>query len=162
MQSGNDTVDITPDITYKPGEEYIITVISDTTDGICEATGKFAISHTMHGRFICAKEHREGAAVYFRHDFECDGTVKRAVAYIAGLGFGILYLNGQRVDEIYYDAPFSNDEKTVFYRSYDITAALTVQNCIGVHCGEGFYSQSRVWENQTFKYGNICCCVQQC
>ena len=160
LQHGDETVDITPDITYEPGEEYVVTIISDTTDGICEASGKFAVSHSMHGRFIRAKEHREGAAVYFRHDFECSGTVKRAVAYVAGLGYGTLYLNGQRVDEIYYDAPFSNYEKTVFYRAYDITSALTEQNCIGVHCGEGFYSQSRVWENQTFKYGDICCYAQ--
>ena len=154
------TVDVTPDATFEAGKKYVYTVTSYTTDGTCSASGFFAVSHEPKGKFIKPKKHIEGACVYFRRDFVCDKPVKRAVAYVAGLGYGVLYLNGKRVDEIFLDAPFTNYEKTVLYRAYDITGLLAEQNCIGVHCGEGFYSQSRVWVNKAFKYGDICCFTQ--
>ncbi|MBQ3870352.1 MAG: family 78 glycoside hydrolase catalytic domain [Clostridia bacterium] len=158
--ASSQTVDVTPKISFAPGKEYEYTVTSYTTDGECSASDFFAVSHKMHGKFIRPSKHIEGACVYFRREFKCAKTVKRAVAYVAGLGWGNLYVNGERVDRVFFDAPFTNYEKTVLYRAYDITSLLSKKNCVGVHCGEGFYAQSRVWGNKAFKYGDICCYAQ--
>ncbi len=157
---GSRTVDVTSDAVFLPGKKYDVTVESNTTAGYCCGTTYFATEPEIKGVFIKPKKHIEGACVYFRRRFECKKPVRRATAYVAGLGYGTLYLNGERVDGIYYDAPFTNYEKEVLYRAYDITEQLAEQNCIGVHCGEGFYAQSRVWGNKAFKYGNICCFAQ--
>ena len=157
---GTRTVDVTLDEALLPGKKYDVTVESYTTDGYCCGTTHFATEPEIRGVFIKPKKHIEGACVYFRREFRCEKKVKRATAYVAGLGYGTLYLNGERVDGIYFDAPFTNYEKEVLYRAYDITEKLTEQNCVGIHCGEGFYAQSRVWGNKAFKYGNICCFAQ--
>ncbi|MBO4869261.1 MAG: family 78 glycoside hydrolase catalytic domain [Clostridia bacterium] len=158
-QSG-ETTDITADAALLPGRLYTVRIESQTTDGVACGESCFATEPEIKGSFIRPGKHIEGACVYFRRDFTCGKPVKRATAYIAGLGYGVLYLNGKRVDGIYFDAPFTNYEKEVLYRAYDITGLLSDKNCVGVHCGEGFYAQSRVWGNKSFKYGNICCFAQ--
>ncbi len=156
----DETVDITSGARFLPGKKYKVEVISETTAGECRGESFFATEPEIKGVFIKPKKHTEGACVYFRRDFRCDKKIRRATAYVAGLGYGVLYVNGKRVDEVFFDAPFTNYEKEVLYRAYDITGILGEENCIGVHCGEGFYAQSRVWGNKAFKYGDICCFAQ--
>jgi len=156
----DNTVDITLDCELLPGKKYTVKVKSITTAGECSGESFFATEPEIKGVFIKPEKHIEGACVYFRRDFECDKPVKRATAYVAGLGYGNLYINGERVDRVFYDAPFTNYEKEVLYRAYDITKLISDKNCVGVHCGEGFYAQSRVWGNKSFKYGDICCFAQ--
>ena len=161
------SVDVVPELTLLPGADYgwSVSVSADSVDGelAAFAESRFATGlrpEDFSAAWIKPKKHREGACVYFRRDFRCEKPIVRAVAYIAGLGYGTLYLNGSRVDDIYFDAPFTNYEKTVLYRAYDLTSLLKSENAIGVHCGEGFYSQSRVWVGKGFKYGDICCLAQ--
>ena len=156
----DNTVDVRADVEFLPGRYYTVEVTSRTTAGDCFGRSFFATEQEIKGVFIKPKKHIEGACVYFRRDFVCEKPVKRATAYIAGLGYGVLYMNGERVDGIFYDAPFTNYEKEVLYRAYDVTKLTKEKNCIGVHCGEGFYAQSRVWANKSFKYGDICCFAQ--
>ena len=159
-EQSDETVDVTCGAELLPGRLYTVEVSSETNAGTCFGESFFATEPEIRGTFIKPSKHIEGACVYFRRDFECVKPVKRAFAYIAGLGYGVLYLNGERVDGVYYDAPFTNYEKEVLYRCYDVTKLVTDKNCIGVHCGEGFYAQSRVWANKAFKYGDICCFAQ--
>ena len=154
------TVDITADAEFLPGKLYTVEVTAKTSAGECFGESFFAVEPEIKGTFIKPAKHIEGACVYFRRDFVCEKPVKRATAYVAGLGYGVLYLNGERVDNVFYDAPFTNYEKEVLYRAYDVTKQIKEQNCVGVHCGEGFYAQSRVWANKAFKYGDICCFAQ--
>lgn len=157
---GTQTVDVAAGAVFLPGRKYDVAVESVTTAGVCRGETFFATEPVIEGVFIKPKKHVEGACVYFRRRFECVKPVKRATAYVAGLGYGTFYFNGARVDGIYFDAPFTNYEKEVLYRAYDITSLIRDKNCAGVHCGEGFYSQSRVWGNKSFKYGDICCFAQ--
>ncbi|MBO4421846.1 MAG: family 78 glycoside hydrolase catalytic domain [Clostridia bacterium] len=155
------TVDVTAGVEFLPGRKYTVEITSQTSDGECFGRTFFATEPEIRGVFIKPAKHIEGACVYFRRDFICKNKpVKRAAAYVAGLGYGVLYLNGKKADNVFFDAPFTNYEKEVLYRAYDVTGMLEEKNCIGVHCGEGFYSQSRVWVNKAFKYGDICCFAQ--
>ncbi|MBV9865389.1 MAG: glycoside hydrolase family 78 protein [Abitibacteriaceae bacterium] len=95
---------------------------------------------------------------YFRKTFTLNQQVKSARAYICGLGFYELYLNGHKVgghvldpNQTNYDTrnlrhllyPVADETaKRVAYVTYDVTAYLKPgQNVIGVVLGNGWYNQ---------------------
>ena len=112
------------------------------------------------GQWIKPKRHIEGWAPYLRTKFEVEAGVKSAKLFVCGLGCGEYYINGQKVTEDMIDPPFTNYEKEVFYRIYDVTTLLAEKNAFAALLGEGWYSQSRVWTRAGFKYGDVCLLAQ--
>ena len=107
--------------------------------------------------WIKPSQHIVSWAPYLRTKFVLDKRVKRAVMYASGLGCAEYYVNGQRTDDHYIEPPFTNYEKTVYYRKYDLTHLLKKGgNALTVLLGEGFYSQSCVWGYLGFVYGDVC------
>ena len=78
------------------------------------------------------------SARYFRKPFSVASTVKRATAYISGLGLYELYINGEKIgDQVLAPAP-SDYTKTVFYNTHNVTEQLKKgENAIGVVLGNG-------------------------
>ena len=77
------------------------------------------------------------AARYVRSEFKLDKPVKRAIAYVAGIGLHELHVNGKTFDrEVLVPMP-TDYRKTVLYNTYDITSSLAGENCIGVVLGNG-------------------------
>lgn len=75
-----------------------------------------------------------------RTEFQLRGRVQSARLYVSGLGYYELYLNGERVGDHVLDPGFTNYDKTVLYIAYDVTAALTDHNALGVALGRGWYA----------------------
>lgn len=97
-------------------------------------------------------------APYFRKEFRVMKPVKQAKAYICGLGFYEMYLNGEKVgDQVLAPAVtnfdrrslkkmlyFFDDQSTqrVLYNTFDVTTLLQkAENTIGVLLGNGWYNQ---------------------
>ena len=81
------------------------------------------------------------ATIQLRKDFTLDKEINRATAYICGLGFYELRLNGQKVGDRVLDPGWTNYRKTCLYTTYDVTAQLTRGgNAIGVMLGNGMYN----------------------
>ena len=86
--------------------------------------------------------HTRLAARYLRKEFELKKgkTVKRATAYVAGIGLHEFYVNGQRQgDRVLTPVP-SDYRKTIYYNTYDITSSLKSQVsnlCLGIALGNG-------------------------
>jgi len=81
--------------------------------------------------------HTRLAARYIRKEFQLDKPVKRAIAYVAGIGLHELHVNGLAYNR-YVMQPMPTDyRKTVLYNTYDITEALKEKNCIGIVLGNG-------------------------
>ena len=80
------------------------------------------------GQWIKPKRHIEGWAPYLRTKFEVEAGVKSAKLFVCGLGCGEYYINGQKVTEDMIDPPFTNYEKEVFYRIYDVTSFIGEKN----------------------------------
>ena len=87
-----------------------------------------------------------------RTEFALPAPVTRARAYVSGLGFSELYLNGERVgDRVLDPAPtyYHNDQEPelqdrVLYSTYDVTGLLLQGgNAVGVWLGNGWYSSDR-------------------
>ncbi len=76
-----------------------------------------------------------------RKEIKLKNEVKSARLYIAGLGYSIAYINGQRVGDHMLDMPWTQFGKQVLYNTFDVTEMLTKdENAIGVMLGNGWYN----------------------
>jgi alpha-L-rhamnosidase len=88
-------------------------------------------------------------APLLRRAFTLDGQIKRARAYVCGLGYYELHLNGQKIGDHLLDPGYTRYDKRALYVAYDVTDALRRgKNAVGVILGNGWYNvQTRaVWE----------------
>jgi len=77
----------------------------------------------------------------FRKMFTLRKPVRRARAYISGLGYYELYLNGKKVGDNVLDPAFTRYDKRVLYVTYDITKAVAEgDNVVGAMLGNGWYN----------------------
>lgn len=82
----------------------------------------------------------EHAGLLFRRAFSLDAPVERATAYVCGLGYYELFVNGGRVSDRVLDPAFTDYEERVMYATYDVTDGVDAgENAIGVHLGGGWY-----------------------
>jgi alpha-L-rhamnosidase len=92
----------------------------------------------------------------FRKDFIVARPVRRARAFICGLGFHEMHLNGEKVGN-HYLAPSKTDFRLqVLYETLDITNQLVEgDNAVGIMVGGGWYStQKRHWGWRMKWYGH--------
>jgi alpha-L-rhamnosidase len=79
----------------------------------------------------------------FRKQFTVNGEIRRAMAYISGLGYAELYVNGKKSGAEVLDPGQTNYDVFSFYVTHDITSALkSGNNVIGIMLGNGFYGQN--------------------
>jgi alpha-L-rhamnosidase len=85
-------------------------------------------------------EHRVLSARYLRKEFSIDKQVRRATAYIVGLGTYELYLNGEKVGDHVLSPGLTYFPERSFYITYDITEMLLEgKNTAGTILGNGRY-----------------------
>ncbi len=105
--------------------------------------------HEWKGQWISDGEEIDfEPAPYFRKNFNIKGKVKRARAYICGLGYFELSINGQKVGDDLLQPGYTSFDKTALYITYDITEYLKNQsNAAGVILGNGWYNEQSkaVW-----------------
>ncbi|MBC8171774.1 MAG: family 78 glycoside hydrolase catalytic domain [Anaerolineae bacterium] len=71
--------------------------------------------------------------------------IKTARAYVCGLGWYELYLNGQKVGQRVLDPAQTDFSKRVLYTTYDITSHLqSGANVVGVIVGNGWYGTPKL------------------
>lgn len=95
------------------------------------------------------------SARYLRKEFRTRKEIKRATAYIAGLGLYELFINGQRIgNQVLAPAP-TDYRKSILYNTYDVTNQLQQgDNAIGVILGNGRYFTMRQYF-KTHKINNF-------
>lgn len=86
-------------------------------------------------------------AGYFRNEFNASKTIENAKAFICGLGYYELYINGEKTGDHVLDPAPSNYDKQAYYVAYDVTNQLRKgTNAIGIILGNGFYGQDISWK----------------
>jgi alpha-L-rhamnosidase len=79
-------------------------------------------------------------AVMLRREFEIKGGVKRARAYICGLGYNELYINGEKVGDSVLDPGLTDYDQRALYVVHDLDQSVKPgRNAIGVVLGGGWY-----------------------
>jgi alpha-L-rhamnosidase len=81
-----------------------------------------------------------GSKNQLRKEFALKGRVRRARAYIAGLGYYELRLNGRKAGSHVLDPAWTTYDKRVLYVTYDVTGFLRDgANAVAVTLGQGWY-----------------------
>ena len=82
-------------------------------------------------------------APVFRGEFDLSKPVKRARAYVTGLGYYELHVNGGKVGDKVLDPGYTTFAKRTLYSTYDVTGLLkTGGNAAGVIMGKGWWGES--------------------
>lgn len=100
-------------------------------------------------------ERRRLPARWLRKEFVVPKKLRRATAYISGLGLSELYLNGDKVGDHVLSPALSEYPKRLFYVTYDVTSQVKRgANAVGVILGNGRYFAPRLKEpTETRTYG---------
>jgi len=98
------------------------------------------IGHDGEGTALWVDTHPLPAR-YLRREFAVTKKVTRATAYVCGLGFFDLYLNGAKVSQDVMDPAISEYDKAAYVVTFDVTDKLNAgANALGVILGNGrFY-----------------------
>jgi alpha-L-rhamnosidase len=80
-----------------------------------------------------------GRVLYFRKTFSTTKPVQKARAYISGIGYYVLHINGKKIGDHVLDQGTTDYNKQVLYATYDITDFLEKENAFGVSVGPGWY-----------------------
>ncbi len=88
---------------------------------------------------------RAGKALYFRQTFDVTKAVRSARAYVSGLGWYELRLNGQKVGTAVLDPAQTTYDQRVLYSTYDITDHMRPgTNVVGAVVGSGWYGTPKL------------------
>jgi alpha-L-rhamnosidase len=81
-----------------------------------------------------------GGANQLRKEFVLKGRPVRARAYVSGLGYYELRINGKKVGDHVLDPGWTTYERRVLYATYDVTGYLqTGANVVAAVLGQGWY-----------------------
>ncbi len=104
-------------------------------------------------------DQRRLPARYLRREFEVAKKVTRATAYVCGLGFFDLFLNGAKISDDVMDPALSDYTKADYYVTFDVTDQVKQgANAIGVILGNGRFYAPRLSvpaPTQTFGYPKL-------
>jgi len=91
-------------------------------------------------------------ARYLRRDFKVTNKVVRATAYVCGLGFFDLHINGRKVGDHVMDPGLTSYKKRAFYVTFDASDYIkSGANCVGVILANGRYFTPR----ETKRYSTV-------
>jgi alpha-L-rhamnosidase len=95
-----------------------------------------------------------GGGQMLRTEFKLDDEVAEARAYVSGLGYYELRINGTRIGDRILDPPWSVYDKRIYYSTYDVTDLLRKGgNAIGIILGRGRFSPRYYEKFRTRYYG---------
>jgi alpha-L-rhamnosidase len=88
---------------------------------------------------------RELPARYVRREFEIGKKVKRATAYVCGLGFFDLFINGREVENDLMQPGLTRYDRRILYVTHDLTQYLKQgHNAVGLILGNGRFHAPRL------------------
>jgi alpha-L-rhamnosidase len=98
------------------------------------------IAPHIHGNGKKAWGARRNVLPMFRKEFSIKKEIKRATAFVCGLGHFEMSINGTKTGDHFLDPGWTNYSKHALYISFDITQQLKQgNNAIGIMLGNGFY-----------------------
>lgn len=158
------TSNIQPDIKCEPMTRYYWKVIFWDKNKKKSANSEIAYWETgiggkWQGKWISDGKGKEYfPAPLFRKEVTFHEKIARATAYICGLGYYELYINGDKIGNHILDPGFTRFDKKTLYVTYDLTQELKQgKNAFGVILGNGWYNiqshatwnfHNAVWRNR--------------
>jgi alpha-L-rhamnosidase len=95
-----------------------------------------------------------GTPPWFRKAFDVRGQVLRATLYASARGLFECHLNGGRVGRDVFAPEWTDYDKRIQYRAYDVTEQVRCgANALGAVLGDGWYSGYVGWQETRGRYG---------
>ncbi|HMP91542.1 MAG TPA: family 78 glycoside hydrolase catalytic domain [Phnomibacter sp.] len=108
--------------------------------GYAQIPDKEIIVPALHGNGPKAWGTRLNVLPLLRKQFDVANTVKRATAFVCGLGHFELSINGKKVGTHFLDPGWTNYSQHAQYVTFDVTAHVRQGvNAVGIMLGNGFY-----------------------
>ena len=83
----------------------------------------------------------DSQTLLLRREFDVKPGLKRAIAYVCGLGQYEMYINGNKAGEDILSPGWSKYDKTCLYDTHDLTSLLHEgKNAVGLILGNGMYN----------------------
>lgn len=119
---------------------------------LCSVLGEHGIAPWGRLRAVGKTIH---PAAYLRTQFQVAKPLVRATLYGTALGWVDLHLNGSRVGDDYFNPGWTDYNKRVYYRAYDVTADVkSGANALGAVLSDGWYGGYIGWFRERGHYGN--------
>jgi alpha-L-rhamnosidase len=97
-----------------------------------------------------------GTPAVFRREFALSSAVKRATLYASARGIFELEIGGKRVGEDLFAPEWTDYDKRIHYRTYDVTALLSAgANTLSATLGDGWWSGYVGWQETRARYGSL-------
>lgn len=112
---------------------------------VCEAEDWFEMglmqpSDWQGAQWIGHPQPQRGVAPLLRRSFHLKTKPSNARLYLSGIGYARVTVNGKTVDDSWLDPGWTDYQKTVLYRAWDVTQLLQPgENVLSVELGEGWY-----------------------
>jgi alpha-L-rhamnosidase len=95
-------------------------------------------------------------AVYLRQEFRIDKPIARATLYATALGLVDMHLNGHRVSDDYFTPGWTDYQKRVYYRTWDVTKLVRGGgNALGAVLADGWFSGYVGYRGSRDTYGKL-------
>lgn len=125
--------------------------LKDAAGEVCQMEGssRFEMGileqETWQGQWICAAGAEKQAAPLIRKEFSVDVLPQRARMYVCGLGYCEAWLNGVRIGDAFLDPGWTDYDRTVLYRTFDVTELLrTGPNVLAFELADGWYGNDHI------------------
>jgi alpha-L-rhamnosidase len=108
-----------------------------------DRSSPYASGHFDTGLFTAAdwKAQWIRGANQLRKEFTLASKPVRARAYVAGIGYYELRINGKKTGDHLLDSPYTVYDKRILYSTYDVTDMLDAgPNAVGVMLGQGWFA----------------------
>jgi alpha-L-rhamnosidase len=95
-----------------------------------------------------------GKVHYFRRVFSFPKEVVKARAYVAGIGYYEMEINGKKVGDYVLDPATSDFSKRVYYTTYDIKGFLNKENVMVIAVAPGWYGMPKLKMQMEFEFSD--------
>lgn len=95
-----------------------------------------------------------GKVHYFRRVFSFSKEVIKARAYVAGIGYYEMEINGKKVGDYVLDPATSDYSKRVYYTTYDIKSFLNKENVMIIAVAPGWYGMPKLKMQMEFVFSD--------
>ncbi|WP_248299420.1 alpha-L-rhamnosidase [Halorhabdus amylolytica] len=122
---------------------------TDIAEG-CDVEASSSVETRTWGRDHLVNGHdgsrMASSSPQLRTEFDLDRSVASARIHVAALGYGELFVNGERIGDRRLDPAWTDYEQRVLYSSFDLTDELSEgKNALGLWLGRGRFSKSSAY-----------------
>lgn len=97
-----------------------------------------------------------GTPAVFRREFELPSAVAKATVYATARGLFELSANARRIGADLFAPEWTDYDKRIHYRAYDVTALLAPgRNTLAATLGDGWWSGYVGWQETRGRYGSL-------